>query len=645
MRISPAPLRQAALLATLLAALLGPLPCELTVRGAEEQPAHTNRLATETSPYLKLHAHNPVNWYPWGEEALAKAERENKLIFLSVGYSSCYWCHVMERESFMDEEIAAFLNEHFVCIKVDREERPDLDTIYMTAVQILTRRGGWPMSVFLTPQRKPFFGGTYFPARDGDRGTSTGFLTIIRKVQQIWAEQPDQVTKSADQLTDFVRQQIHSPPESKFAWDNGLPAEVMKGLGTTFDPKYGGFGFEEQSLQVPKFPEPSNLGFLLHRVTHDQDTTARDMLLLTLDQIVAGGIHDHVGGGFHRYSTDRRWEIPHFEKMLYDNAQLVGLLAEASTLADKPAYAAAARDTAEFVLREMTSPDGAFYSALDAESEQVEGKYYRWTREELEKVLGDDYPLMATIFDTNQPPNFEQEYYVLRLTRPLADIARDAQLTPEELNKRLDGMRAKLMAYRNQRIRPLLDDKVLTGWNGQMIRGLADAGRFLKEPRYVDAAARAADFLLNKLTDTDGRLLHTYSDGQAKLKAYVDDYALLIDGLIALHQATNDPKWLDAADKLQQQQNAHYWDQSATGYFFTADDHEELIVRIKQFVDNVQPSGNSVAIGNLRVLAEAKNHPEYLELARGVAQAASDLLTESPAALPRMVLELEKLPQ
>jgi uncharacterized protein YyaL (SSP411 family) len=513
----------------------------------------------------------------------------------------------------------------------------------MTAIQILTRRGGWPMSVFLTPQRKPFFGGTYFPARDGDRGTATGFLTILRKVHEVWATQPDQVTTSADQLTDFVRQQIHSPPQQTFAWDPRLPSEVMSGLEKTFDPKYGGFGYEEQSLQVPKFPEPCNLKFLLRRAGHHNDDTARDMLLLSLDQLAAGGIHDHVGGGFHRYSTDRRWDIPHFEKMLYDNAQLTSIFAAAATLFDRPAYGAAARDTLDFVLREMTAPEGGFYSALDAESEQVEGKNYRWTKDELEQILGDDYTLAAKVFGLDEPPNFEQEYYVLRFARPLPELAADLQIEPAQLLTQLQPLEQRLLASRDQRPRPLLDNKILTGWNGQMIRGLADAGRLLQDPRYVTAAERAAEFVWNYLRDPQGRLLRTYSDGQARLMAYVDDYAMLIDGLIGLHQATGNSIWLDRADELQQLQNQHYWDSAGSGYFFTADDHEELIVRIKQFVDNVQPSGNSLSISNLVELAQAKERPEYLELARGVARAAADLLHESPAALPRMVSELERI--
>jgi uncharacterized protein YyaL (SSP411 family) len=608
-----------------------------------------NRLADETSPYLLLHAHNPVDWYPWGDEALAKAKRENKVIFLSVGYSSCHWCHVMERESFMDKEIAEYLNEHFVCIKVDREERPDVDSIYMTAVQIVAQRGGWPMSVFLTPDAKPFFGGTYFPARDNDRPGMTGFLTLLQRVQEIWVEQPDQLRQDADRLTEMLKRQLDGrrpgalePPDA--VWLDRL----QEALADQYDETYGGFGFVEADPRRPKFPEPSNLVFLLDRARRlpadsPQRKQALELVEGTLQRMAMGGIRDHLGGGFHRYSVDRFWKIPHFEKMLYDNGQLASVYSEAYRLTGREEFRLVVEQLLDFVLREMTGPDGGFYSALDAESEDEEGKFYRWEKAELQQVLdAETFAQFAEIYGLDEPPNFEESFYALQLGQTLTKLAEDRGVTVEQLDEQLAPSRRKLLEARTRRPRPLTDDKILTGWNGLMIRGFADAGRILKQPRYVEAAERAARFVLRELRDDQGRLLRTYGQGRAKLNAYLNDYAFLVDGLIGLYEATQEAQWLEEAERLTDRQIELFWDDANNGFFFTSGDHESLLARIRDPVDGAQPSGNSVSAQNLLFLSQARNRPEYLDKAEQTILATSGLLQTSPLAAPRMAVAVAR---
>lgn len=610
-----------------------------------EPTAAANHLIHQTSPYLRLHAHNPVDWYPWGDEALAKARQENKPIFLSIGYSSCHWCHVMERESFQDEEIAEFLNEHFVCIKVDREERPDVDAIYMTAVQFIARQGGWPLTAFLTPDGKPFFGGTYFPARDGDRGVGVGLLTIVRRVHQTWEDEEKNVRESAEQLTRLIRQEMEQPPapEHPVAWDR-LGDQLEAALQVRFDPDHGGFGYHPQQSQIPKFPQPSNLLFLLERSKDPQNQQARTMLITTLDHMARGGIWDHLAGGFHRYSTDRFWEVPHFEKMLYDNAQLASVYALAYELTGENRFRQTAAQTADFVLREMTSSDGAFYASIDAETDGEEGEYYRWSRDEVHEVLGEDQAaLFAKAYGLDELPNFEEEFYVVHLVRPLEELADELDREAAELADQLAAMRTQLLARRQQREHPRVDTTVLTSWNGLMIRGLADTGRLLGERQYIDAAQRAAEFLLAHLRTSEGRLLRAYREEKAQTTAYLDDYATVIDGLIGLHQATGEARWLEAAQELWQVQRTFYSDEPHGGFFYTASDHGELIVRPKQYTDDVVPSGNSVSISNLAYLGHTLQQPEYLELARQAARAGAFYLAESPAAVPRLVLALGRL--
>ena len=629
-------------------------PAEKRASPPAEKPAEkpavqhpANRLAKETSPYLLMHAHNPVDWHPWDAEALEKARQEDKVIFLSIGYSSCHWCHVMERESFMDEEIAAFLNKHFICIKVDREERPDVDGIYMAAVQLTTGRGGWPMSVFMTPDARPFFGATYFPARDGDRPQMPGFLTVIQRIQTFWESQREDFNKQADQITEAVKSHLDGRrPRSINPLDSRLLSRVQAKLAEDFDPTYGGFSSRAEDPNAPKFPVPSNLMFLLYRMeqetlAQDQRDEARQMLVHSLERMAMGGIRDHLAGGFHRYSVDRFWRIPHFEKMLYDNGQLATVYAEAHRLTGRDDFRRVLVEMLDFVLREMTSPEGGFYSALDADSEGEEGKFYRWTKEEVvEELTEEEFELFAAIYGLDQDPNFEGEFYAPQLSMSLSELGVKRELTAEQLDGQLQSLRSKLLAVRDKRVRPLTDTKVLTGWNGLMIRGLADAGRVLQDDRYVAAAQRAAEFVLAKLRTPTGRLLRTYGQGKAQLNAYLDDYAFLIDGLIGVYLASGEERWLQIADSLMQGQLAHFWDADNGGFFFTSDDHESLLARGKNPADSARPSGNSVSAQNLVFLGEQLGNSDYLAKAKATIQAVSGVLDGSPDVAPRMVLAL-----
>ncbi len=639
--------------------------CTASLAAADEPkpnspPKHTNRLAKETSPYLLQHAHNPVDWRPWGEEALAKAKEEGKLIFLSIGYSSCHWCHVMERESFHDEEIAAFLNKHFVCIKVDREERPDIDSIYMTSLSVYhqlageARGGGWPLSMFLTPEADPFVGGTYFPARDGDRPGSPGFLTVIAKVQEIWSKSPDKIREDAKTVARFTKAEMEGRKSPALvALDEGLVTPVLDALDEQYDPKYGGFGYGPNPRQ-PKFPEPSNLVFLLERArtkdaSREKSERAKEMLLGTLTWMSLGGIRDHVGGGFHRYSVDRYWQIPHFEKMLYDNAQLAGVYAEAHALTGREDLARISREICDFLLREMADPAGGFVTAFDADSEGEEGKFYRWNKAEVQKLLtADEFALFAAVYGLDREPNFEEKFYVPQLAQPLAEIAAERKLSEADLDKQLAPLRQKLLAVRAKRTPPLVDTKLLAADNGLAIGGLADAGRILKEPRYLAAAEKAADFVLTKLRDESGRLKRTYSGGpaatnQARLNGYVSDYAFVTDGLLRLHAATGDKKWLTAADELTAKQIELFADAAGGGFYFTSSDHEALLARGKELVDTAVPSSNSISADNLIRLAVLQNKPEYLPRAAKTILAAAARMQSSPSSAPRMAAAVPAL--
>ena len=620
-------------------------------RARKEGPA--NRLAKETSPYLRLHAHNPVDWYPWGPEAFAKAKAENKPIFLSVGYSACYWCHVMERESFDNPEIAKAMNARFVSIKVDREERPDVDQIYMAALQVFGN-GGWPMSMFLTPEGLPFFGGTYFPP--ADRNGAEGFPGLLKRVGDAWRDQRKEIEHDAARLAEMVKRSLAGSglrrpmPLTRLFAQGGVDA-----LSEQFDPDYGGFGFNPDNARRPKFPEPSNLVFLLdqHRRTGPKPAEEKakppgepigplKMVLETLDHMARGGIRDQLAGGYHRYATSRYWIVPHFEKMLYDNAQLASTHILAFEATGDSRWRSEAEAAFAFIERSMTSPEGAFYSSIDAETRGEEGEYYVWTREQVNEVLGEgpDAEAFSQVYGLKRDPNFEKDRYVLLEPRSRSDQALSLKTTPKALEAKLAPLRARMLAARGRRPAPLRDDKILTAWNGLMIAAHADGSRVLKDDRYRIAAEKAADFLWKRLRTSEGRLLRTYNDGRAKLPAYLEDYAFFAHGLLRLHAANGDPNRLQQARELTDAMIDRFLDKKAGGFFFTAEDHESLIARSKDPVDNVIPSGNSVAIRNLVALGKLTGEARYLDIAGQTLDVFSATMMQNPASVPLMLVGL-----
>jgi len=591
-----------------------------------------NHLANETSPYLLQHANNPVDWYPWGPAALDRAKAEQKPIFLSIGYSACHWCHVMEHESFENEQIAKSLNEKFVCIKVDREERPDLDQLYMNAVQMMTGRGGWPMSVFLTPELKPFFAGTYWPPR-ASRGMP-GFDQVIDSVANAWKNDRDAAVKSADRITAELRRR-----DQPSAAGETLPADLVAGAARharqTFDKTYGGFG------GAPKFPASMLLQVLMRHWHRQRDRGSINMVKVTLDRMASGGIYDHLGGGFARYSVDARWLVPHFEKMLYDNALLAKTYLEAYQITHDKNYARVVRETLDYVLRDMTDEKGGFYSTEDADSEGVEGKFYTWNPSQLREVLGKEAAAtFARVYDVTDEGNFEHTN-ILNLPKSIAQQAKLLGREADDLAAELAASRAKLFAVREDRVHPHKDDKVLVAWNGLMIDTMARAGAVLGEPRYVAAADKAADFLLSEVRRDDGRLLHTWRHGQAKLDAYLDDYACLANGLVSLYEATFDGRRIDQAIELMQTVLDHFADEHEGGFFFTADDHEQLLVRSKDFVDNAVPSGNAIAATVLVRLSKLTGRVEYEDAARGVMLANVRLMQRAPSATSQTLIAVD----
>jgi uncharacterized protein len=593
-----------------------------------------NRLARESSPYLLLHKDNPVDWYPWGEEAFARARLEDKPIFLSVGYSTCYWCHVMERESFSDPEIAHQLNEGFVCIKLDREERPDVDEIYMGATQIITRSGGWPNSLFLTPDLKPFFAGTYFPPQDAHG--RPGFPRVLQSLRQAWLFRRPELLQQADMVAQAMEQQLAPRGLRANLPDAQLAATVESQLAARFDPQWGGFG------RAPKFPSPANLFFLLDRAAASED--ARGMLVATLDAMARGGIMDQLAGGFHRYSTDEAWLVPHFEKMLYDNAALARLYAEAAPLAAGAGFERTARLTCDFVLRELTGEAGGFLSAIDAETGGHEGAYYTWTAAELDAALpGKDGQLFRAVHGLAGEPTFEEDRYVVFLPAPYADQARAAGFSEAELLKRVEPQRRALLAARNARERPLVDDKVLTDWNGLMIGALARVGALLREPRYTAAAERAARFLLAELVDeASGTLLHAWREGQARVPALLDDYAFFVSGLLELHAATGEASWLDEAVRLAEEQEQRLGDSGGGGYYAAGVD-ARLLFRAKPAYDGAVASGNGVAAANAVELARRTADAVHRERAKAALEAFSEAMTEAPLGHVTLVRAVERL--
>ncbi len=597
--------------------------------------APRNRLADETSPYLLQHAANPVDWYPWGPEALERARREDRPILLSIGYSACHWCHVMAHESFEDPAIARRMNEHFVCVKVDREERPDLDQIYQLAHQLLTRRGGgWPLTMFLTPGGKPFYGGTYFP-REARFGLP-GFPELLRELAAAWSNRRDSIEALGGHLAAALRQTDLRPPGADAApLDDGPRRGFRAWLARSFDPVHGG------TLGAPKFPQTVPLEFLLrHARRHPDDDEARRMLELTLDRMAAGGLHDQLGGGFFRYSTDERWRIPHFEKMLYDNALLLPVYADAWRLTGNEAYRRTAEDVADWALRELRLPGGAFASSLDADSAGGEGAFYVWTHDELRGLLdADELAAAEAAWDVSPHGNFEGANH-LAWKATAAEAATRLGLPDAELERRLAAARTKLRTARERRPRPALDDKVLTAWNALMVRGLARAGRLLDRPDYIAAASAAVDFLRRELWH-DGRLLAAWRADRARFPAYLDDHAFLLDALLELLQArwrSSDLLWAVAlADRL-----LDSFADPAGGFYFTADDHETLLCRPHGAADGALPGGTGVAVRALLRLGGLLGRTDWLEAAERTLRTLAPELTRHAGAFGTLILALDE---
>jgi uncharacterized protein YyaL (SSP411 family) len=595
----------------------------------------TNRLMQESSPYLKQHAHNPVDWYPWGDEALARAKQLDRPIFLSIGYSACHWCHVMEHESFEDPEVGRLLNDHFVSIKVDREERPDLDQIYMTSVQLMTGHGGWPMSVFLTPDLKPFFGGTYFPPDDRYGQRMPSFKRLLTSVIQGWRDRRVDLDEQAEQLTANIQQVTRlRPAEGELTPE--LLRQAASQLRRGFDSTYGGFG------GAPKFPHPMELRLLLRVWRRFGDDQALDMAKRTLDGMAMGGIYDHLGGGFHRYSTDREWLVPHFEKMLYDNALLTVAYLEAYQATGEPLYRRVVEETLAYVAREMTSQEGPFYSTQDADSEGVEGKFFVWSLAEARQILGPELAdVFCALYDVSAEGNWEG-HNILRRGRSDEQEARLLGMNPDELRKPITEAKRKLFEVRSARVWPGRDEKVLTSWNALMISAFALAAQVLDEPSYGQTAGRAATFILDKMRTAEGLLFRTYGAGsQPKLNGYLEDYSFLIDALVTLYEATFDPRWIGSALELARVMIDEFWDSEEGGFFYTGRNHESLIARTKDPHDSSIPSGNALAVTALLRLAKLTGQRELEDKALQTLRLFRGLLGESPLAAGQMLLALD----
>jgi hypothetical protein len=585
-----------------------------------------NRLINETSPYLLQHAHNPVDWYAWGTEALERSAKEDKPILLSIGYSACHWCHVMEHESFEDASIARVMNDNFINIKVDREERPDLDQIYMTAVQIMTGSGGWPLTVFLLPTGVPIFGGTYFPP--DDRYGRPGFRRLLEAISEAYRTRRDEiVTNSKGLLEHLDRQMLQQSEDAEI--DANLLDLAYRALGTRFDPRDGGFG------GAPKFPPSMSIDFLLRYHHRADDEHALHMATLTLDKMAYGGMYDQVGGGFHRYSTDDRWLVPHFEKMLYDNALLARAYLDAWRTTGAPLYKRITEETLDFVVREMRDPSGAFYSTQDADSEGVEGKFYVWTLEEFRQIVGSDAEILPKYFDVTEHGNWE-ERNILNVPRPPEVFSKLEKLSMDELAAMVEAAKKKLYAVREKRVKPGRDEKVLTDWNGLMLRAFADAAAYLGRDDYRAVAEANANFILTTLWDGK-RLLHSFKEGRARFNGYLDDYANFVDGLFALYELTFDYKWLEHAVNVADRMIDQFWDEKDGGFYFTAKDHEPLITRTKDYFDNATPSGNSIAADVLLRMAALLDRPDYRDKAEQIFRTTFNLLQQYASGFGRML--------
>ena len=583
---------------------------------------HTNALINETSPYLLQHAHNPVDWYPWGEPALAKARENNKPILLSIGYSACHWCHVMEHESFENEDIAKLMNENFVNIKVDREERPDLDQIYMNAVQMMTGHGGWPMTMFLTPEGVPFYGGTYFPPED--RYNMPGFPRVLLSVAEAYRSQQDQVANTASTMLGELRRVGLAEPSPEILTTELLDTAYRR-ITSNYDAVNGGFG------GAPKFPPAMTLEFLLHTYVRRRSDETLPMIEHTCRKMAEGGMYDQIGGGFHRYSVDAQWLVPHFEKMLYDNALLSRLYLHLYQVTKDDFARRVAEETLDYVVREMTDAGGGFYSSQDADSEGQEGKFFVWSRKEILDALGErDGSFFCDYFNVTEGGNFEGQN-ILHVTSALKDIAMGRDVSVEQLRTIVNTGRQQLFKIRERRIKPGRDEKVLTAWNGLMLASFAEASAILERSDYKEVAKANASFLITQL-QKDGLLLRTYKNGEAKLNAYLEDYACLIDGLISLYEATGELTWLESAVSLADKMIDQFWDDDGGGFFFTGKSHERLIVRSKEFLDNATPSGNSIATLSLLRLGLLTGNEDYHRRATTVLRLIADQIRRYPSA-------------
>jgi hypothetical protein len=595
-----------------------------------------NRLIHETSPYLLQHAHNPVDWYPWGSEALQKAKSEDKPIFLSIGYAACHWCHVMEHESFEDEATAKMLNANFVSIKVDREERPDLDSIYMDAVVAMTGQGGWPMSVFLTPDGAPFYGGTYFP--NTRRYNIPAFTDVLRAITEAWKNRRGDLLQNSARLTDALKgDELLGRLASDDTLDVSILNEAVNQIQNSFDAVNGGWG------GAPKFPQPMTIEFLLRVYLRTRDALARKMIVQTLNKMARGGMFDQLGGGFHRYSTDANWLVPHFEKMLYDNAQLARVYLHAWQVTQDDFYRRVTEQTLDYLIREMTHPRGGFFSSQDADSEGHEGKFYIWHLDEIRNIVGDDAALFFDAYGVTERGNFEGAT-ILSLVRDVDVIAAMHKLSIAETQTRLESARQKLFTHRESRVKPARDEKVLTAWNGLMLAALAEAARVLKRADYLAVAERNATFLLRELRRADGRLLRSWnaSRGDARLNAYLEDYANLAEGLLALYESTFDERWFSAARELADTMLAHFDDERG-GFFDTSDDHETLLTRPKSLDDNAVPSGNAMATTVLLKLAAFTGDQRYADAAVRALRTVQRALTAAPLGFAQWLSALDFL--
>ena len=598
-----------------------------------------NRLIKEKSPYLLQHAYNPVDWFPWGEEAFNRASQDDKPIFLSIGYSTCHWCHVMEKESFEDPAVAELMNRVFICVKVDREERPDIDSLYMDVCQMLTRRGGWPLTIIMTPDKKPFFAGTYLP-RSGRMGM-VGMLELIPQIEKLWINRKADLIDSAEKIITAVNQAAldRQPGDLR----ETTLHQAYQQLSSNFDAQYGGFG------TAPKFPTPHHLAFLLRYGERTHDQRALDMARTSLEKMRSGGIWDHIGFGFHRYSTDAKWLLPHFEKMLYDQALLARIYTEAFQVTQYDRFKTTALQTFTYVLQDMISPQGAFYSAEDADSEGEEGRYYVWKWQELESLLdNNELALAAEVFNLHKEGNFQVETTgrksgtnILHMRGPLEDLARKKGLSLKELEAAVENIRQKLHSVRSQRPRPLRDEKILTDWNGLMIAALALGGKVFNRPSLTEAAAKAARFVLTTMTDSKTGLQHRYREGEASIPAFVDDYAFMIWGLLELYQATYDTDYLKSAQELNQSLVHHFWDRLEGGFFFTSDSAETLFERRKTIYDGAVPSGNSVAMLNLLRLARMTGASDLEEMAFQLSRHFAQDVSRLPSAYTQLLIALD----